>query len=122
MYEIEYKPQAIEDLKYFKKHEQQKILDEIPVQLRYEPTEVFYAEDGSLLGCTEKAVEPWGQSLEELAKNIEWFKEALALPILTLADIPAQQMKSEQKQERVGNISHEQLMVELGLAKPFPTN
>lgn len=84
--------------------------------------EVFYAEDGSLLGCTENAVEPWGQSLEELAKNIEWFKEALALPVLTLADIPVQPMKSEQKQERVGNISHEQLMVELGLAKPSPTN
>lgn len=38
MYEIEYRLQAIEDLKYFKKHEQQKILDEISVQLRYEPT------------------------------------------------------------------------------------
>jgi hypothetical protein len=84
--------------------------------------EVFYAEDGSLLGCTEKAVEHWGQSLEELAKNIEWFKEALALPVLTIADIPEQQMKSEPKSERVGNISHEQLMVELGLAKPSPTN
>jgi mRNA-degrading endonuclease RelE of RelBE toxin-antitoxin system len=38
MYEIEYTPQAIEDLKYFKKHEQQQILGEIPVQLRYEPS------------------------------------------------------------------------------------
>jgi mRNA-degrading endonuclease RelE of RelBE toxin-antitoxin system len=38
MYEIEYTPQAIAELKYFKKHEQQKILSEIPVQLRYEPT------------------------------------------------------------------------------------
>ena len=38
MYQIEYTPQAIEDLKYFKKHEQQQILSEIPVQLRYEPS------------------------------------------------------------------------------------
>ena len=38
MYEIEYTPQAIEDLKYFQKHEQQKILDEILVQLRYQPS------------------------------------------------------------------------------------
>ncbi len=38
MYQIEYTPQAIEDLKYFKKHEQQQILNEIPVQLRYEPS------------------------------------------------------------------------------------
>lgn len=38
MYDIEYTPQAIAELKYFKKHEQQQILSEIPVQLRYEPT------------------------------------------------------------------------------------
>lgn len=38
MYQIEYTPQAIEDLKYFKKHEQQQILSEISVQLRYEPS------------------------------------------------------------------------------------
>ncbi|MCC3410856.1 MULTISPECIES: type II toxin-antitoxin system RelE/ParE family toxin [unclassified Microcoleus] len=38
MYQIEYTPQAIQDIKYFKKHEQQQILSEIPVQLRYEPS------------------------------------------------------------------------------------
>ncbi|MBW4618599.1 MAG: hypothetical protein KME17_04325 [Cyanosarcina radialis HA8281-LM2] len=38
MYEIEYTPQAVEDLKFFKKHEQNQILDAIGVQLRYEPT------------------------------------------------------------------------------------
>lgn len=38
MYQIEYTPSAREDLKFFKKHEQQQILAEIPVQLCYEPT------------------------------------------------------------------------------------
>jgi hypothetical protein len=52
--------------------------------------EVFYEAGGVIAGCTENAVEPWGKSLEELAKNIEWFKEALTLPVLTLADIPEQ--------------------------------
>ncbi len=37
MYDIEYTPQAIEDLRWFKKHEQQQILDGIETQLRYEP-------------------------------------------------------------------------------------
>ncbi|MDY6938809.1 MAG: addiction module toxin RelE [Cyanobacteriota bacterium] len=38
MYEIEYTSQAVADLNFFKKHEQQKILSEIPIKLQYEPT------------------------------------------------------------------------------------
>lgn len=38
MYEIEYTPRAVGDLKFFLKHEQQQIVDGIDVQLRYEPT------------------------------------------------------------------------------------
>lgn len=40
MYEIEYSPQAVEDLKWFKKHEQNEILNAIDSQIRYEPTVV----------------------------------------------------------------------------------
>lgn len=38
MYEIDYSIRAREELKWFKKHEQNEILDEIEAQLRYEPT------------------------------------------------------------------------------------
>jgi mRNA-degrading endonuclease RelE of RelBE toxin-antitoxin system len=38
MYEIEYTARAVEDLKCFKRHEQQQIVGGIDVQLRYEPT------------------------------------------------------------------------------------
>jgi mRNA-degrading endonuclease RelE of RelBE toxin-antitoxin system len=38
MYEIEYTPQAVEDLKWFSKREQKIILDGIEMNLRYEPT------------------------------------------------------------------------------------
>jgi hypothetical protein len=76
--------------------------------------EVFYEEDGSILGCTENAVEPFGRSLEELTQNIEWFKEALKLPVLTLADIPCV-MKKDDKRDRSKNISHKQLVAELDL-------
>jgi hypothetical protein len=50
--------------------------------------EVFYAEDGSIVGCTANAVEPFGSTLEELAQSIEDFKAALTLPVLSLNDIP----------------------------------
>ncbi|MCA1991454.1 MAG: hypothetical protein LDL41_05320 [Coleofasciculus sp. S288] len=83
--------------------------------------EVFYAEDGSILGCTEKAVEPWGRSQEELARDIESFKEALTLPVLTLTDIPTGSTKQKRRQKRSKNISHEQLMTELGLSHSSPS-
>lgn len=81
--------------------------------------EVFYGEDGEILGCTENAVEPWGRSQVELAREIEAFKAALALPVLTLADIPVGEGK--QKRDRTQNISHEQLLVELDLVEEFNT-
>jgi len=37
MYEIEYTPEAIDDLKPFRKYEQQSIFDQIDEQLLYEP-------------------------------------------------------------------------------------
>jgi hypothetical protein len=83
--------------------------------------EVFYAENGSIVGCTENAVEPYGQSLEELAKDLKWFQEALALPVLKLEEIPDGGMKRKNGRSLGNNISHEQLMSELGLGQPSAT-
>lgn len=55
--------------------------------------EVYYEDDGAIMACTVDAVEPIGESLEELAKDIDWFKAALKLPVLTLADIPKPKKK-----------------------------
>jgi hypothetical protein len=79
--------------------------------------EVFYAEDGSILGCTQDAVEPFGRSLDELAHSLEGFEDALSLPVLTLKDIPAQSTSSRYR-HNTENVSHEQLRAELGLAAP----
>jgi mRNA-degrading endonuclease RelE of RelBE toxin-antitoxin system len=38
MYEIEFAPSALEDLKSLRKYEQQQLLDGIEAQLRYQPT------------------------------------------------------------------------------------
>jgi hypothetical protein len=81
--------------------------------------EVFYDADGAILGCTENAVEPAGRSLEELTQDVEWFKEALAMPVLTLADIPGPTgMGTARTKDRSQNLSREQLMTELGLEEP----
>ena len=80
----------------------------------YSIREVFYAEDGSIISCTADAVEPFGSTLEALAQSIEDFKAALALPVLTLKDIPESSPELE-KRRNGKTISHEQLRAQLGL-------
>ena len=78
--------------------------------------EVHYNADGSIVACTENAVEPFGETLEELAQDLEYFNEALELPVLTMADIP-QPSRKKQKKPRGKNLSREQLMAELSKPK-----
>ncbi len=78
--------------------------------------EVYYDADGSILACTENAVEPTGESLEELAQDIEWFGEALTLPVLTLADVPRHGRKTKRKNGKE-NLSHQQLARQLGSSR-----
>lgn len=72
--------------------------------------EVFYGEDGSIIACTEIAVEPCGRTLEELTKDIEYFKQALTRPVLTKTEI-----KREKSKETTKNIFHEEVLEKLGL-------
>jgi hypothetical protein len=76
--------------------------------------EVFYTEDGAIISCTANAVEPFGSTLEELAQSIDDFKAALALPVLTLRDIP-ESAPTLEKQKNEKTLSHEQLRRQLGL-------
>lgn len=76
--------------------------------------EVFYDDKGCIVGCTKDAVEPFGTSLQDLTEQIEGFKKALTLPVLTLADVPIRQ-KEKKRQSNGQNVSHKQVMTELGL-------
>lgn len=79
--------------------------------------EVFYDETGAILGCTKDAVEPMGKSLEELHQDLCAFREALQLPVLTVAEVDvavaAQPAKPKQRHK---TISHAELVKKLGLA------
>jgi len=54
--------------------------------------EVFYDDNGAILGCTAHAVEPFGRTLEELTTSIADFQAALVLSTLTLGDMPQPSM------------------------------
>ncbi len=77
--------------------------------------EVFYAEDGSITACSAKAIEPSGRTFPELVEDIKSFQEALKLPVLTLKDIPDNELKRKTNSRSSKNITHQQLMSELGL-------
>lgn len=79
--------------------------------------EVFYAEDGSILGCTENEVSPNGRSLHELTADIEAFASVVHKPVLTLNDIPRVEKKLQRNREDKNNLSHEQVLAELGLSR-----
>lgn len=82
--------------------------------------EVFYGEDGAIIGCTTNPVEPFGQTVEELRKSLIDFQEALTHPVLTTADVPQQTM-SRQKTMKRHTISSADVRAQLGLA-PSKTN
>ena len=87
----------------------------------YTIREVFYDDNGQITASTATPVEPMGESLEALAQDLEWFKAALNLPVLTLEDIPQPQVNFERYCDRTHNISHKQLLQQLGLDNPART-
>jgi hypothetical protein len=79
--------------------------------------EVFYSDDGSILTCTATPAEPAGQTLEALEEEINSFREALKLPVLTLDEIPAPRTNGHIS-HREGNTSIEQILSELPEDEP----
>ncbi|MDJ1185403.1 hypothetical protein [Roseofilum casamattae] len=83
----------------------------------YTIREVFYAEDGSIVGCTEHEVSPLGRSLAELTEDLQAFTDALTKPVLRLSDFPKDIARREERKTLSKTISHEQVLVELGLSE-----
>jgi mRNA-degrading endonuclease RelE of RelBE toxin-antitoxin system len=78
--------------------------------------EVFYDENGAILGCTKEAVEPMGKSIEELEQDLCAFRDALQLPVLTVAEVDAA-VAAQSPKSKTGRktISHADLVKKLGL-------
>lgn len=78
--------------------------------------EVFYDANGAILGCTKEAVEPIGKSIEELEQDLCAFRDALQLPVLTVAEVDAA-VAAQSLKPKAGRktISHADLVKKLGL-------
>lgn len=87
----------------------------------YSIREVFYAEDGSIIGWTANAVEPIGRSLEELTVSIADFQAALQLPVLTHSSVPPSALPQTIRRP-AQTLSSTELRARLGLGAPLPVS
>jgi hypothetical protein len=51
---------------------------------------VYYDEHGTIVACSEKGIEPSGDSIEMLQEELDLLQAALKKPVLSVADLPAQ--------------------------------
>lgn len=78
--------------------------------------EVFYERDGQMITYSASPITPIGGSLSELTQELAWMAEALAAPVLTLAEVDAEIVKQPARPRHKGpTISHEELVAKLGL-------
>lgn len=49
--------------------------------------EVYYHKDGSFRTCTVNPIEPFGETVDELKKDIELMMKAFELPVLNYEEI-----------------------------------
>lgn len=60
----------------------------MPEEIIYELHEVYYDHKGAIEFWSSKPMKPFGLSPDELAKDIEYMREACRLPILNEEDLP----------------------------------
>ena len=56
----------------------------------YQLYEVYYDDDGKIEGMTENAMQPYGESVEELQSDLEYMMEALKQPVLDMKELEKQ--------------------------------
>lgn len=49
--------------------------------------EVYYNEDNTIMGWVDKEEGPYGESLEELKRSLEWMLEACDKPVIDRAEL-----------------------------------
>lgn len=88
---------------------------------RYSIRELFHERDGTLITYSKTPVAPVGSSVEDLLQQMQSFRDAFELPILSVAELAAALPKQDKRaKKKTGeNISLQQLKAELGLEPEF---
>jgi hypothetical protein len=84
-------------------------------QGRYSIREVFYNRHNKIINYSKVPVAVAGASVQELMQQVQWFREAFDLPVLSLEEIDNEisTQPESKKADRSKNISLQQVIAEL---------
>ncbi|NES21594.1 MAG: hypothetical protein F6K41_22365 [Symploca sp. SIO3E6] len=83
---------------------------------------VYYDERGVIRACSQKSVEPFGESLEELQEELNLLQAALKKKVLFVSDLPAQQVSPKGKKGKSLQEVRQQLGLQPKVAKESCAN
>ncbi len=78
---------------------------------------VYYDERGAIVAFSEKPIEPFGESLEELQEELNLLQVALKKKVLSTSDIPAQSVRPKVKRGKSLKAVRQQLGLQSEVAK-----
>jgi len=58
---------------------------------------VYYDDEGTIVACSAKPIEPFGESLEELEEELNLLQAAVTKKVLSASDIPTQTVRPKVK-------------------------
>lgn len=58
---------------------------------------VYYDDLGAIVACSDKPIEPFGESLEDLQEELNLLQAALKKKVLSVCDVPEQKLSPKVK-------------------------
>lgn len=84
---------------------------------RYTIRTVYYDERGAITACSQKSVEPFGESLENLQEELNLLQAALKKKVLCASDIPTQTVRPKAKRGKSLQAVRQQLGLQSEIAQ-----
>lgn len=83
---------------------------------------VYHDDRGAITACSEKPIEPFGESLEELQEELNLFQAVLKKEVLSASDVPAQNVRPKAKRGKSLEAVRQQLGLQPEAVKEGCTN
>jgi hypothetical protein len=78
---------------------------------------VYYDDHDAITACSEKPVEPFGESLEDLQEELNLLQAALKKKVLCESDVPVQNVRPKVKRGKSLQAVRQQLGLQSEVAK-----